>query len=90
MNYSPQHADLRAGVLYATMSMTTEIKKVPNGAKWLYMRSRANLIKNGRFDLEIHVVDESGDLVALCKHTAMVVEGPMSGRPDELRKLYRL
>jgi hypothetical protein len=64
-------------MLYATMSMTTEIKKVPKGAKWLYMRARVN-------------VDEDGELVALCKHAAVVVEGPLAGRPDDIRKLYKL
>ncbi|KAE9366745.1 hypothetical protein N431DRAFT_548499 [Stipitochalara longipes BDJ] len=89
-NFSPKHADLKAGVLYATMSMTTEIKKVPKGAKWLYMRARVNVIKNGRFDMEVHIVDEGGELVAICKHAAVVVEGPLAGRPDEIRKLYKL
>jgi acyl-CoA thioesterase len=70
--------------------MTTEIKKVPKGAKWLFMRARVNVIKNGRFDLEIHLIDESGELVAICKHAAVVVEGPLTGRPDEIRKLYKL
>jgi acyl-CoA thioesterase FadM len=70
--------------------MTTEIKKVPRGAKWLFMRSRVNVIKNGRFDMEIHIVDESGELVAICKHCAMVVEGPLAGSSDEIRKLYKL
>jgi len=72
------------------MSMTTEIKKVPKGAKWLYMRARANVIKDGRYDLEVHILDQSGELVALSKHIGMVFEGPMAGRPDDLRKLYRL
>jgi hypothetical protein len=43
------------------MSMTTEIKKVPKSAKFLFVRSRVNAIKNGRFDMEIHIVDESGN-----------------------------
>jgi acyl-CoA thioesterase FadM len=70
--------------------LTTEIKKVPKGAKWLFMRTRVNVIKNGRFDMEVHLVDESGELVAICKHAAVVVEEQMIGRPDELRKLYKL
>lgn len=70
--------------------MTTEIKKVPKGAKWLFMRSRVNVIKNGRFDMEIHIMDEGRDLVAICKHVAVVVEGPLAGKPEEVRKLYKL
>jgi acyl-CoA thioesterase FadM len=54
------------------------------------MRTRVNVIKNGRFDMEVHLVDESGELVAICKHAAVVVEEQMIGRPDELRKLYKL
>jgi hypothetical protein len=43
------------------------------------MRSRVNAIKYGRFDMEIHIVDESGELVAICKHCAVVVEGRWLG-----------
>jgi len=70
--------------------MTTEIKKVPKGAKWLFMRARVNVIKNGRFDMEVHLVDEGGELVAICKHAAVVVDWAFSGKPEELRKLYKL
>jgi acyl-CoA thioesterase len=70
--------------------MTTEIKKVPKGAKWLYLRARTNLVKNGRYDLEIHLVDESGELVALSKQTAVIVEGPLTGKQDEVRRLFKL
>ena len=72
------------------MSMTTEIKKVPKGAKFLFMRARANSIENGRYDWEVHLVDESGELVALSKHTAVVFEGPLAGKRDEVRKLFKL
>jgi hypothetical protein len=38
----------------------------------------------------IHIVDESGELVAICKHCAVVVGGTVSWRSGEVRKLYRL
>lgn len=89
-NFSPEHAGLKAGVLYATMSMTTEIKKVPKGARWHFMRSRVNAIKNRRFDMELHFVDESGELVAICKQCAMVVEGRWLGGQVKLGRCKEL
>ena len=40
--------------------------------------------------MEIHIVDESGELVAICNHCAVVLEGPLAGRSGEVRKLCKL
>jgi hypothetical protein len=72
------------------LSMTTEIKKDPKGAKWLFVKARVHVIKNGRFDTDVHVLDEGGELVAMSKHILVVVEGAMARRQDEIRKLFKL
>lgn len=64
--------DLKTYV-YPTVCMAVEIKKDPKGAEWLFMRIRAHKIKNGRFDQEVQIVDESGDVVALSKHVCFAV-----------------
>ncbi|KAM0259369.1 hypothetical protein ACHAQJ_003401 [Trichoderma viride] len=60
---------------YPTLAMNLDVKKrLPDeGEKWLFVRSTAKQIYNGRFDIEIIVLDRAGDLVALSHHVAMMV-----------------
>ncbi|KFY85049.1 hypothetical protein V500_08751 [Pseudogymnoascus sp. VKM F-4518 (FW-2643)] len=48
----------------STISLTMEIRKDPKGAQWLLQRAVMNAAKNGRFDLDVKIIDEDGDLVA--------------------------
>ncbi|KAL9024381.1 MAG: hypothetical protein Q9196_006562, partial [Gyalolechia fulgens] len=61
---------------YPTLSMHLEIKKkLPaEGAQWLFMRARSTVIKNGRFDAEIVILDENMDVVALSHQVALVTK----------------
>ncbi|KAL8937918.1 MAG: hypothetical protein Q9216_004180 [Gyalolechia sp. 2 TL-2023] len=61
---------------YPTLSMHLEIKKkLPTeGAEWLFMRARSTVIKNGRFDAEILILDEHLDVVALSHQVALVTK----------------
>ena len=70
-----------------TLSMVTEIKKDPKDSKWLFMKVRAHQIKNGRFDTEVTIVDEDGELVALSRHVSLVLARKS---PEELKRIYRL
>jgi archaeosine-15-forming tRNA-guanine transglycosylase len=67
--------------------MTTEIKKDPKESKWLFMKVRAHVIKNGRFDTEVIVVDEGGELVALSRHVSLAL---VRKSPEEIKRIYRL
>ncbi len=71
---------------YPTILLNLEIKKAlpPEGAEWLFVRVRSKVIKNGRMDLDIMVMDESGDVVALSQHVALVLsaERNMNRRED--------
>lgn len=72
---SPPTTDTEAGLRkkgmakfwYPTLLLNVDIKKAlpEEGIDWLFLRATAKQIKNGRFDLEIVVLDESGDVVAL-------------------------
>lgn len=72
-NYSDNLADLQTHI-YPTACLSVEVKKDPREAEWLFMRIRSHKIVNGRFDEEVQVVDEGGDLVALSKHVCLSVE----------------
>lgn len=67
--------EAKAGFWYPTLLLNLDVKKaLPEaGVKWLFVRLQAKMIRNGRFDLEIMVSDESGHLVALSHHVCFVV-----------------
>ena len=62
---------------YPTVALNLEAKKAlpPTGVEWLRMRVAAKQIKNGRLDLEVIIMDENGELVALSQHVNMIVGG---------------
>ena len=63
------------GLWYPTVLLNLDVKKAlpKEGVKYLHVRLQAKQIKNGRFDLEIVVLDEGGDLVALSHHVCFAV-----------------
>ena len=86
-NWAPQNGDIRAGVFYPTLSIVTEVKKDPRDSKWLFMRIRCLQVRNGRFDTEVTVVDEGGDLVCLSKHVSLVM---LKKSLEEMKEIYKL
>ena len=49
-------------------------KELPEeGVEWLFVRVQAKQIKNGRMDLDVVIIDEEGDIVALSQHVALVL-----------------
>lgn len=61
--------------VHVTLSMSTEIKKnLPaEGVRWLYMRTEAKSIVDGRMDLQILMFDETMDLVAVTAQVAHII-----------------
>lgn len=60
---------------YPTLLLNLDIKKrLPeDGVEWVFMRVRTKQIRNGRYDLEVIVYDETGDMVALSHHVCMIL-----------------
>ena len=60
---------------YPTILLNLDVKKAlpAEGVEFLFVRVRAKQIKNGRMDLDVTILDESGDLVALSTHVALVL-----------------
>ena len=44
-------------------------------------------IRNGRFDENVTVLNEEGELIALSKHVTMVIARTS---PEEIKRIYRL
>lgn len=60
---------------YPTVTLNIDFKKqLPtNGAEWLYSRASMKKVRNGRMDIEVVVLDESGDVVAIGSQIALIV-----------------
>ena len=60
---------------YPTVLLNMDFKKpLPEeGVEWLFVRVETKRIRNGRMDLEVVILDESGDIVALSQHVALAV-----------------
>lgn len=60
---------------YPTLLLNLDVKKAlpEEGVDWLFVRTRAKQIQNGRYDLEVVVMDEVGDIVALSHHVCMIL-----------------
>jgi acyl-Coa thioesterase superfamily protein/acyl-CoA thioesterase superfamily protein len=60
---------------YPTVVLNLDIKKAlpAEGVKWLFCRTRSKQIRKGRLDIEVVIMDEAGELVALSHHVTLVL-----------------
>lgn len=61
---------------YPTLLLNLDFKKhLPDaGLEWLFLRAITKQIKNGRMDIDIMILDEDGEIVALSHHIALVLD----------------
>lgn len=61
---------------YPTLLLNLDIKKsLPEeGVEWLFARVDTKQIKDGRMDIDLVILDEEGDIVALSTHVALAVD----------------
>lgn len=64
------------GFWYPTLTMTLDVRRAlpDEGLEWLRLRVAAKEVSNGRYDAEVVMFDEEGNLVALSHHVAMAVD----------------
>lgn len=60
---------------YPTLLLNLDVKKAlpEEGVEWLFVRVDSKQIRNGRMDLEIVIMDEEGEIVALSHHVAFAL-----------------
>jgi hypothetical protein len=65
----------RAKFWYPTLLLNLDIKKsLPEeGVEWLFVRVDTKQIKNGRMDIDVVILDEAGEIVALSQHVSLAV-----------------
>lgn len=75
-NVLEQRSGSRQAFWYPTLNLNLDVKKaLPEaGVEWLFVRVQATKIQNGRFDLQIIVLDEQGDVVATSSHASLAVD----------------
>lgn len=67
--------NLAAKFWYPTVLLNMDMKKAlpEEGVEFLFVRTQAKKIRNGRFDLEVTIWDETGDVVVLSHHVCLVL-----------------
>lgn len=78
--------------VHATLSMSTEIKKnlPPEGTRWLYVRSEAKSIIDGRLDTEVLLFDEGMELVAISNQVNQIIPSAQKVKQDEKKDKAQL
>ncbi|KAI9926994.1 hypothetical protein ASPWEDRAFT_73146 [Aspergillus wentii DTO 134E9] len=66
----------KGSLWYPTVTFNVDIKKpLPaEGVEWLYSRVETKTLRGGRADLDVVVLDEAGDLVAIASMVSLVVD----------------
>ena len=72
----------RSPFWYPTLLMNIEFKKIlpRQGVDWLFVRARAKQIKDGRMDVEVTILDDQLEIVALSNHVCFIVD--MAPKPS--------
>ena len=68
---------------YPTLSLNLEVKELlpVEGVEWLFVRMRAKVIKHGRLDLEVTVLDNKGGVVAISTHSSLIMDASRNMGP---------
>jgi len=75
MNKTNRHDTDKRSRWYPTLVLNLDVKKAlpEEGVDWLFVRVQAKQIKNGRMDLEVVILDEGGEIVALSHHVCLIL-----------------
>lgn len=67
--------DAHARFWYPTLLLNLDVKKAlpVEGVEWLFLRVQTKMVNKGRYDLEVVVMDETGDVVCLSHHVCFAL-----------------
>ena len=73
---------------YPTVSLNIDMKKrLPaQGPEWLYSRVQTKVVRDGRTDMDVVILDEEGDVVALSTQVGLVVSSSRNIGKRELKQ----
>jgi acyl-coenzyme A thioesterase PaaI-like protein len=80
---------MRAKFWYPTVTLNVDMKKhLPaEGVEWLYSRVVTKVVRDGRTDLEVTILDENGEVIALSTQVGLVVNASRNVGTRKLEKL---
>ncbi|KAJ5577863.1 uncharacterized protein N7459_006827 [Penicillium hispanicum] len=81
--------DMNAKFWYPTVTLNIDMKKhLPaNGVDWLYSRVVTKVLREGRTDLDVTVLDAHGEVVALSTQVGLVVSASRNVGTRKMEKL---
>ncbi|KAJ6109704.1 hypothetical protein N7486_001939 [Penicillium sp. IBT 16267x] len=82
-------ADVKAKFWYPTVTLNIDMKKhLPaGGVEWLYSRIVTKVVRDGRTDLDVTVLDQDGEVVALGTQVGLVVSASRNLGTRKMEKL---
>ncbi|KAJ5658181.1 uncharacterized protein N7484_001830 [Penicillium longicatenatum] len=81
--------DLKAKFWYPTVTLNIDMKKhLPAaGVEWLYSRIVTKVVRDGRTDLDVTVLDQDGEVIALSTQVGLVVSASRNLGTRKMEKL---
>ncbi|CEO58643.1 hypothetical protein PMG11_03351 [Penicillium brasilianum] len=81
--------ETKAKFWYPTVTLNIDMKKhLPKeGVEWLYSRIVTKVVRGGRTDLDVSVLDENGEVIALSTQVGLVVSASRNVGSRKLEKL---
>ncbi|KAJ5242459.1 uncharacterized protein N7469_000786 [Penicillium citrinum] len=79
----------KAKFWYPTVTLNVDMKKhLPvEGVEWLYSRIVTKVVRDGRTDLDVTVLDQNGDVIALSTQVGLVVSASRNLGTRKMQKL---
>jgi acyl-CoA thioesterase len=71
---------------FATICLSLDIRRDPKGQEWLLQRTVMNECKDGRFDMEVKLYTEGGELVASSAHSCLMFARASQGKVKEVKR----
>jgi acyl-CoA thioesterase len=65
----------------ATIAHMIEYKKrIPDNTEWVLIRTDSHVVRNGRYDIDVFVLDLEGEILALCRQCVQAWPRKTSGK----------
>ncbi|CAI7594107.1 unnamed protein product [Penicillium glandicola] len=82
-------SEQKAKFWYPTVTLNVDMKKhLPaEGVEWLYSRVVSKVIRDGRSDIEVTVLDEAGEIIAISTQVGLIVSASRNVGTRKLEKL---
>lgn len=82
-------SDFKAKFWYPTVTLNIDMKKhLPKeGVEWLYSRIVTKVVRDGRTDLEVTILDQDGEVIALSTQVGLVVSAARNVGTRKFEKL---